>query len=233
MLINTAKWGQIEGGACLMLAVGLLLVSGSVAAGQARTISRQFTGAPLADVNVGVFASIRKNCMAGPPPTIRLAAPPVHGKLTVKQGACPGDQPSAVPGDGFAGICCILPFRSGFFWPGSVHTRGGRRERQVRVSRHYRRDRAGGQAPRHLRRGKVQTSVLGRCHSSRSTGWCRAIRSACCCNPPDMLRAAASASFQAGAAPGGDQFAVEQSRRCIILITGPGFWEGEDASGHR
>jgi len=84
MLANaTKRW---TAGARLVAAAGLLLTSSLVAAGQTRTTNRQFTGTPLADINVGIFASIRKNCTAGPPPTIRLASPPAHGKLTVKQG---------------------------------------------------------------------------------------------------------------------------------------------------
>jgi hypothetical protein len=69
-----------------MGAAGLLLASSLVSVGQTRTINRQFTGTSQADINVGIFASIRKNCTAGPPPTIRLATAPAHGKLTVKQG---------------------------------------------------------------------------------------------------------------------------------------------------
>jgi hypothetical protein len=86
MQVKTIKQWTGTAWACLVLAAGLLLASLMAAAGQTRTTSRQFTGTPLADINVGVFASIKKNCTAGPPPTIRLASPPSHGKLTVKQG---------------------------------------------------------------------------------------------------------------------------------------------------
>jgi hypothetical protein len=82
----TATWAWNALCALLLLAAALVPALPLAAAAQVRTTSRQYTGTPLADVNVGVFASIRKNCTAGPPPTIRLATPPAHGKLTVKQG---------------------------------------------------------------------------------------------------------------------------------------------------
>jgi hypothetical protein len=69
-----------------MFAAALLAEFPSATLAQVKTINRQYTGTALADINVGAFASIRKNCTAGPPPTIRLATPPGHGKLTVKQG---------------------------------------------------------------------------------------------------------------------------------------------------
>lgn len=86
MVANTAKWVWKARFALLLFAIALLPTFPQGAAGQVRTASRQYKGTPLTDINVGVFASIRKNCTAGPPPTIRLATPPVHGQLTVKQG---------------------------------------------------------------------------------------------------------------------------------------------------
>ena len=93
-MITPRKWGTLVAYTAkgpwkaqfVLWLLAAVLVPAFPALGQVKTTSRQYTGAPLTDINVGVFASIRKNCTAGPPPTIRLATPPVHGKLTVKQG---------------------------------------------------------------------------------------------------------------------------------------------------
>jgi hypothetical protein len=57
-----------------------------VAIGQTSMITRQYTGKPQAEINVGIFSSIHKNCTPGRLPTVRLVSPPAHGKVTVKQG---------------------------------------------------------------------------------------------------------------------------------------------------
>jgi hypothetical protein len=54
--------------------------------GQTPMITRHYTGKPQADIKVGIFASIRKNCTAAPLPAVRLVSPPTHGKVTVKPG---------------------------------------------------------------------------------------------------------------------------------------------------
>lgn len=53
---------------------------------QSQTIERQYKTKPETNINVGVFTSIHKDCTAAPLPVIRLAAPPAHGKVVVKQG---------------------------------------------------------------------------------------------------------------------------------------------------
>ena len=47
---------------------------------------REVKGKPDTDINAGIFATIRKDCTAGPLPAVRLVTPPAHGKVTVKQG---------------------------------------------------------------------------------------------------------------------------------------------------
>jgi hypothetical protein len=53
---------------------------------QTPAIERQVRGKPDTNINAGIFATIRNNCTAGPLPAVRLVTPPVHGKVTVKQG---------------------------------------------------------------------------------------------------------------------------------------------------
>ena len=65
---------------CVLVALPTLVF------GQTPTIERQFKGKPNADINVGIFTSIHKNCTAAPLPVVRLVTPPAHGKITVKQG---------------------------------------------------------------------------------------------------------------------------------------------------
>ena len=54
--------------------------------GQQPTVQREVKGKPDTDIRAGVFATIRKDCTAGPLPAVRLINPPAHGKVTVKQG---------------------------------------------------------------------------------------------------------------------------------------------------
>ena len=68
------------------LSVCVLIAFLTFAWGQTQTIERQIRGKPDADINAGVFTTIRKDCTAGPLPVVRLIAPPAHGKVTVKQG---------------------------------------------------------------------------------------------------------------------------------------------------
>ncbi len=58
----------------------------AAAFGQANTIERQYKAKPDANINVGVFISIHKDCTAAPLPVVRLIIPPAHGNITVKQG---------------------------------------------------------------------------------------------------------------------------------------------------
>lgn len=112
------------------LSLAAVLASPFAAAGQMRTSSRQYTGTAQADINVGIFATIRKNCTAGPLPTIRLASPPAHGKLTVKQGhvratnirqCLATDLPAFVAFYSQTGLCR----------PRQLHSRTGWRKRQI------------------------------------------------------------------------------------------------------
>jgi hypothetical protein len=68
------------------LSLGLLLAMPPMAFGQEVTVTRQFKGKPNTNINVGVFVTINADCTSGPLPVIRLAAPPAHGKITVKRG---------------------------------------------------------------------------------------------------------------------------------------------------
>ena len=54
--------------------------------GQEATVTRQFKGKPNTSINVGIFTTIKADCTSGPLPVIRLAIPPLHGKVTVKRG---------------------------------------------------------------------------------------------------------------------------------------------------
>jgi hypothetical protein len=58
----------------------------AVGFGQSQVIERQYKTKPETNINVGIFTSIHKDCTAAPLPVIRLATPPAHGKVTVKQG---------------------------------------------------------------------------------------------------------------------------------------------------
>jgi hypothetical protein len=64
----------------------LLLALPAVVHAQTSTIERQVKGTSNANINAGIFASIRRDCTAGPLPVVRLLSPPAHGKVTVKQG---------------------------------------------------------------------------------------------------------------------------------------------------
>ena len=67
-------------------ALGLLLALPVLTAAQEATVQREVKGKPDTNINAGIFATIRKDCTAGPLPAVRLVTPPAHGKVTVKQG---------------------------------------------------------------------------------------------------------------------------------------------------
>ena len=69
-----------------LAALCLLIALPALAFGQESAVQREFKGKPNTDINAGVFATVRKDCTAGPLPTVRLVTPPAHGKVTVKQG---------------------------------------------------------------------------------------------------------------------------------------------------
>jgi len=69
-----------------LAALSLLIVLPGFAWAQQPTVQREVKGKPDTDIRAGVFATIRKDCTAGPLPVVRLVTPPAHGKVTVKQG---------------------------------------------------------------------------------------------------------------------------------------------------
>ena len=76
----TMKWPTLA-------ALGLLLALPALAFAQQNPVQqREVKGKPDTDINAGIFATIRKDCTAGPLPAVRLVTPPAHGKVTVKQG---------------------------------------------------------------------------------------------------------------------------------------------------
>jgi hypothetical protein len=76
---NAMKWP-------ILAWIVLLLALPAVVHAQTSTIERQVKGKSNANINAGIFASIRRDCTAGPLPVVRLLSPPAHGKVTVKQG---------------------------------------------------------------------------------------------------------------------------------------------------
>ena len=78
---------NLSGNRLIRLAAFLLTLNFSTAlSAQTKELERHYTVKTDASTNVGIFASIRKNCTAGPLPAIRLVSQPQHGKLTVKKG---------------------------------------------------------------------------------------------------------------------------------------------------
>ena len=76
----TTKWPTLA-------ALGLLLALPALAFAQQNPVQqREVKGKPDTDINAGIFATLRKDCTAGPLPAVRLVTPPAHGKVTVKQG---------------------------------------------------------------------------------------------------------------------------------------------------
>lgn len=66
-------------------AVAALGLSGAAFA-QSQPTERQYKGKPGEAINVGVYATLKSDCTAGPLPVVRLTQPPTHGRVTVKQG---------------------------------------------------------------------------------------------------------------------------------------------------
>jgi hypothetical protein len=77
--ISIMKWLWITA------ATFMLGLSGAAFA-QSQPIERQYKGKPGEAINVGVFASLKLDCTAGPLPVVRLTQSPTHGRVTVKQG---------------------------------------------------------------------------------------------------------------------------------------------------
>src|SRR5262245_1456139 len=64
----------------------LLLAATSYIAASAQTVEGTAQGEANKDIRIGVYVNIQPDCTSGPLPTIRLAGPPAHGKVTVKKG---------------------------------------------------------------------------------------------------------------------------------------------------
>lgn len=69
-----------------LAALCFLIALPALAFGQQSSVQREVKGKPDTNINAGIFATIRKDCTAGPLPSVRLINPPAHGKVTVKQG---------------------------------------------------------------------------------------------------------------------------------------------------
>jgi len=52
---------------------------------QVQAVERTAKGSPDRDIRVGVYVNVRHDCSSGPLPSIRLAAAPQNGKVTVKR----------------------------------------------------------------------------------------------------------------------------------------------------
>jgi hypothetical protein len=56
----------------------------AVAYAQTHSVSRAVKATEGQSVRIGIYASIRRDCTPGSPPSVRLKVPPRHGKVTVK-----------------------------------------------------------------------------------------------------------------------------------------------------
>jgi len=65
--------------------VAVAVACNTSASAQAQSINRAVSGAPDADIRVGVYANVRPDCTSGPLPSIRLTSPPENGKVIVKK----------------------------------------------------------------------------------------------------------------------------------------------------
>lgn len=68
----------------LVVAACVLTISAPVLA-EVRTVDRAAKGDAGKAIRVGVYVNVSKDCTSGPLPTIRLSAPPQHGKVTIRQ----------------------------------------------------------------------------------------------------------------------------------------------------
>lgn len=62
----------------------ILLALNAVAYAQTQSVSRTIKAEEGSIVKLGIFATVRRDCTAGSPPSIRLKVSPKHGKVTVK-----------------------------------------------------------------------------------------------------------------------------------------------------
>ncbi len=70
----------------LLWTLASVAIPTALAFAQATTVERAAKGRPDQDIQVGAYINVQADCTSGPLPTIRLALPPAHGKVTVKRG---------------------------------------------------------------------------------------------------------------------------------------------------
>lgn len=70
----------------LVLLILCFIVLSMSAVAQASMIERRIKGKTDANINAGIFVTVKRDCTAGPLPAVRLLTPPAHGKVTLKQG---------------------------------------------------------------------------------------------------------------------------------------------------
>src|ERR1700712_1173473 len=70
----------------LMLVFGVVTLASGLnqASGQTQTVERSVKTVPNKDTQSGVYLNVLPDCTSGALPTIRLANPPVSGKVVVK-----------------------------------------------------------------------------------------------------------------------------------------------------
>lgn len=70
-----------------LLALGMTVAVGGAAApvsAQTQFVERSVRALPNKDTRIGVYLNVQSDCTSGTLPTIRLASPPVSGKVVVK-----------------------------------------------------------------------------------------------------------------------------------------------------
>jgi len=71
----------------VLLALGMTVAVGGAAApvsAQTQLVERSVRALPNKDTRIGVYLNVQSDCTSGTLPTIRLASPPVSGKVVVK-----------------------------------------------------------------------------------------------------------------------------------------------------
>ena len=64
-----------------------VLCAASVAGAKTTSLDREVKATPGREVRVGIYTSMRLDCMAGSLPAIRLSVAPEHGAVTVRRAA--------------------------------------------------------------------------------------------------------------------------------------------------
>ena len=89
---------------CALLALPTLTF-----AQQGAVQQREVKGKPDTDINAGIFATIRKDCTAGPLPAVRLVTPPAQRQGDSQAGQTARHQRQELPWDGIARFRRDLP----------------------------------------------------------------------------------------------------------------------------